>query len=206
MLQHRYTTNAGAYICSVSSYYEKKGKNINEVDVPFDVPYSWKWSTLGSLTLFGNFSSIKGTEIPNNSWVLDMEDIEKDSGRIIKKHYKTANDLFKSNKYFFNKNDVLYGKLRPYLRKVAIPDEAGFVTTEVFPIDVSKANSSKFFQLVMLSPYFYNLVNQSVYGVKMPRVGTAFLSGMVVPAVPKNDQIRIVKKVERLFESIAQLD
>lgn len=175
-------------------------------DAPFDIPDSWGWSKLKATTLFGSFSSINGTNIPNGSWVLDMEDIEKNSGRIINKQHKTETDLYKSNKYLFSKGDVLYGKLRPYLRKVSVADESGFVTTEVFPINVTRANSPIFFQSIMMSPYFYEAVNQSVYGVKMPRVGTTFLSEMPVPVVPYEEQTRIVTQVQKAFDLIQKLD
>lgn len=148
---------------------------------------------------------MSGNEIPNSSWVLDMEDIEKDTGRILNRHLKEESDSYKSNKYIFSKGDVLYGKLRPYLRKVAVADESGFVTTEVFPINVTQSNNPTFIKLVMLSPYFYQAVNQSVYGIKMPRVGTNFLSDMLVPTVPYSEQLRIVTKVQIAFGLVEKL-
>ncbi|NQP54925.1 restriction endonuclease subunit S [Streptococcus suis] len=188
-----------------NSYYEKSDKTAHKIDVPYSIPSSWKWSNLKTTTLFGSFKSVNGNDIPNSAWVLDMEDIEKDTGRILNKHYKVETDLFKSNKYIFSKGDVLYGKLRPYLRKVAIADEPGFVTTEVFPINVTSQNNPIFFRLLMLSPYFSGAVNQSVYGVKMPRVGTNFLAEMIVPVVPASEQARIIEQVQRAFRLVEKL-
>ena len=145
-----------------------------------------------------------------------MEDIEKLSGILLKKVRKNGANVYKSNKYIFNKNTILYGKLRPYLKKVIISDEAGYCTTELFPINVMKGIEVSFFRFILISPYFSGLVNQSVYGVKMPRVGTDFFKSMLVPIPPLNEQASITKKIEvalskvdyyhELFNTLRQLN
>ena len=198
-------------------HYEKfQDGSIKQVDVPYEIPESWEWARLNQVTNFGNFQSVKGNEIPDNAWVLDMEDIEKLSGILLKKVRKNGANVYKSNKYIFNKNTILYGKLRPYLKKVIISDEAGYCTTELFPINVMKGIEVSFFRFILISPYFSGLVNQSVYGVKMPRVGTDFFKSMLVPIPPLNEQASITKKIEvalskvdyyhELFNTLRQLN
>ena len=58
----------------------KKQKPLAEVspeETPYDVPAKWTWTRLGEITNFG--ATIKKGEIPDDAWVLDLEDIEKDS-------------------------------------------------------------------------------------------------------------------------------
>lgn len=61
----------------------KKSKNLPEItedEKPFDIPNSWEWVRLVEVTLFGNFKSVSGQEIPNKSWVLNMDDMNKNGG------------------------------------------------------------------------------------------------------------------------------
>lgn len=85
-------------ICSVNSYSEMSDKTDHKIDEPYSIPSSCKGSNLKKTTLFGSFKSVNGNDIPNSAWALDTEDIEKDTGRILNKHYKVETDLFKSNK------------------------------------------------------------------------------------------------------------
>ncbi|GMM22074.1 restriction endonuclease subunit S [Lactobacillus amylovorus] len=185
----------------------KKLPAITEDEKPFDIPDSWEWVRLKQITTYGNFNSIKGSSIPDNSWVVDMKDVRKNGGGFSEIVRRKSTDIYKSNKYSFNKNAVLYGKLRPYLRKVEIAQTSGFTTTEMLPINVVDLSTlvPQYLRYAMLSPYFVNLVNDSMYGMKMPRVGTTFLAKMVVPLPPLEEQKRIVAKVEELQSSISNL-
>ncbi len=172
---------------------------ISEDEKLFDIPENWEWVRLKDITNFGNFNSVAGQDIQEGSWVLNMEDIIKNGGGFNKFTIKKLNDDFKSNKYIVEVGDVLYGKLRPYLRKIEIAPKNGFTTTEMFPIKVINQNliSPYYLRYVMLSPYFANRINGSTYGMKMPRVGTKYLASMLIPLPPFEEQKRIVTKVEK---------
>lgn len=185
----------------------KKLPAVTDDEKPFDIPDSWEWVRLKQITTYGNFNSIKGSSIPDNSWVVDMKDVRKNGGGFSEIVRRKSTNIYKSNKYSFNKNAVLYGKLRPYLRKVEIAQTSGFTTTEMLPINVVDLSTlvPQYLRYAMLSPYFVNLVNDSMYGMKMPRVGTTFLAKMVVPLPPLEEQKQIVEKVEELQSSISNL-
>ena len=185
----------------------KKLPAVTDDEKPFDIPDSWEWVRLKQITTYGNFNSIKGSSIPDNSWVVDMKDVRKNGGGFSEIVRRKSTNIYKSNKYSFNKNAVLYGKLRPYLRKVEIAQTSGFTTTEMLPINVVDLSTlvPQYLRYAMLSPYFVNSVNDSMYGMKMPRVGTTFLAKMVVPLPPLEEQKRIVEQVEELQSSISNL-
>ena len=174
---------------------------IAENEKLFDIPENWEWVRLKDITNFGNFNSVARQDIQEGSWVLNMEDIIKNGGGFNKFTIKNLNDDFKSNKYIVEVGDVLYGKLRPYLRKIEIAPKNGFTTTEMFPIKVINQNliSPYYLRYVMLSPYFANRINGSTYGMKMPRVGTKYLASMLIPLPPFEEQKRIVTKVEKMM-------
>nr|WP_218042204.1 restriction endonuclease subunit S [Streptococcus agalactiae] len=174
-------------------------------EVPYNIPKSWEWVRLGNISSLNFFSSISGDKIPNDSWVLDMEDIEKETGRLVRKNYKTEKSSYKSNKISFSKDTILYAKLRPNLKKVIISDENGFATTELLPIKVFGNISLEYIRYCMISPFYYFNIIQSVYGVKMPRVSSGFLNSTLLPLPPLTEQQRIVSKISQVFSVIESL-
>ncbi|MCQ8267034.1 restriction endonuclease subunit S [Streptococcus suis] len=145
---------------------------------------------------------MSGDKIPNCSWVLDMEDIEKETSRLLRKNYKTEKSSYKSNKVSFSQNAVLYAKLRPNLKKVIVADEDGFATTELIPIKLFGNTSPEYIKHCMVSPFYYFNIIQSVYGVKMPRVNSTFLSTTLIPLPPLAEQKRIVAQIEKALAKV----
>lgn len=183
---------------------EPKVKQIGDVpeDVPFDIPEKWAWIQLGELINYGSSKQIKGSQITPSTWVLDLEDIEKNSGKLLKKKYGTKTT---SNKSCFKKGDVLYGKLRPYLNKVLIADEDGCCSTEIVPISVSSAKlelDAEFLCYFLRSPYFVGYANSCAYGVKMPRLGTKDAKSAWVAIPPLKEQRRIVTHINELLSKV----
>jgi len=98
---------------------EKPLPPISEDEIPYDLPEGWVWCRLGELCNFGVTISTIPDNIPDDAWVLELEDIHKDTGEIVQ--YKTkAERKSKSSKHVFYQGDVLYSKLRPYLNNQAV--------------------------------------------------------------------------------------
>jgi type I restriction enzyme S subunit len=62
-----------------------------------------------------------------------LDDIEKDMGTFTA-GFRRKPEALLATKFRFTSQHVLYGKLRPYLNKVALPDFDGVCTTEIFPL------------------------------------------------------------------------
>lgn len=153
---------------------------------------------MGELINYGSSKQIEGSQITPSTWVLDLEDIEKNSGKLLQKKYGTKTT---SNKSCFRKGDVLYGKLRPYLNKVLIADEDGCCSTEIVPISVSSAKlkiDAEFLSYFLRSPYFVEYANGCAYGVKMPRLGTKDAKSAWVAIPPLAEQHRIVVRLQKI--------
>lgn len=52
-------------------------------EIPFEIPDSWEWVRLGNICNFGECINAEPGVIPDDAWVLDLEDIEKDTGRLL---------------------------------------------------------------------------------------------------------------------------
>lgn len=184
----------------------KKDKSllpITEEEKPFELPQRWEWMRLGEITNFGVTEKLEN--ISDETWVLDLEDIEKDTSRILQK-FRFSEKRSLSDKNSFKAGDVLYGKLRPYLNKVVVAEEDGVCTTEILPIRCYASFSSKYFMIALKSPHFINYVNARSYGMKMPRLGTEDGRKACFPLAPLAEQHRIVAKVDELMALCDQLE
>ncbi len=118
---------------------EKKVKKalppIKSDEIPYEIPQNWVWCRLGEICNYGSSAKAEPKDLSQNTWVLDLEDIEKETSKLLCK-IKFANRNSLSTKSVFKKGDVLYSKLRPYLDKVIVADEDGVCTTEILPLSV----------------------------------------------------------------------
>jgi len=69
----------------------------------------------------------------------------------------------------FEPNDILFGKLRPYLAKIYLAERAGMATTEALVLKSERDIIPAFLKYVMLSDKFIEDVSGTTYGAKMPR-------------------------------------
>ncbi len=184
-------------------YYENNGKlNMNITDtLPFDIPQNWMWARLITLVDFSKSQSVSAELIQSNDWVLDLEDIEKGTGKLLCK--KKMNEVkSKSDKHKFCSGNVLYSKLRPYLNKVIIADEDGYCTSEILAFDFGEDIYNKYAQAFLMSPYFVDYAMNGAYGVKMPRIGSARGNAALIPIPPLKEQLRIIQSLETIFSLV----
>ena len=191
-----------------NSYYLRTG-NLTETLDDWrinDIPYSWGVCCLGEVCDYGNCTNVDTKDIPETAWILDLEDIEKDTGKILQKlTLKERNSA--STKHLFHKGQILYSKLRPYLNKVVLADDDGFCTSEILPLNFNGYILPEYAKCYMTSPTFLRYANHCSYGVKMPRLGTLDGKKAVLTMPPINEQKRIADKVSQLFsllDSIAE--
>ena len=174
-------------------------------EVPFEVPESWEWTTLGEITNYGNCENVDVNDIPSKGWILELEDLEKDSAKIIQRLTKDERDI-KGVRHSFHKGDVLYSKLRTYLNKVLVADEDGFCTTEIIPVTSMASVLPEYLNYVLRSKYFVDYTVQCGYGVKMPRLSTTDACNGQIPLPPYNEQKHIVASIEGWFQIIDLLE
>ena len=177
---------------------EKPLPVITEDEIPYQLPTDWEWVRLGDIVNYGSTGNTQYDDIKNDdTWVLDLEDIEKDTSKLLRK-VRIKEKPFQSSKKIFQKNDVLYGKLRPYLDKVLVADEDGVCTTEIIPLRSYYGIYPYFLRYCLKRPDFLKYVDTVTYGVKMPRLGTDDGKRSLIPLCPLEEQKRIVAIIESL--------
>lgn len=103
----------------------------------------------------------------------------------------------KSATFRFDARHVLYGKLRPYLNKVATPAFAGRCSTELIPLLPSDGVDREFLAHLLRRQDTVDFVMAAVTGSRMPRADMKVLLSMRVPLPPLGEQRRIVAILNR---------
>ncbi|MDC2600963.1 restriction endonuclease subunit S [Bacteroides ovatus] len=188
-----------------NSYYEKvlatgEVKCIDE-EVPFEIPKGWEWCRLGEISTYAQTKrKINASNADSQLWGLDLEDIEK-GGRLL--NIKTVGERKAiGDKTVFNRGDILYSKLRPYLLKILVAPEGGICTPEIIPFTCYGNICKDYIVSFLKSPYVDDYINSATFGVKMPRVSTETMTSLLVPLPPLSEQFRIDTKAKELMPYI----
>ena len=165
--------------------------------------------------------SINPSKIKDYQYYIGLEHIESETGRVIDKIETKAIDL-KSTKFLFDEDCILYGKLRPYLNKIAIPNFKGVCSTDIIPIREIKNISNKYYLAFLLrqKDYVNNATSLSI-GANLPRLSPRSLESFKIPLPPlplqqtfaslvehveklKGKQNQSLKEIEQLFNALMQ--
>ena len=187
-----------------NSHYEKLDgiERCIEDQIPFEIPESWEWVRLGTISTYSyTKQKINAQNVDPKIWGLDLEDIEKGGRLLAKKSVGERKAV--GDKTFFDKGDILYSKLRPYLLKILIAPDCGICTPEIVPFKVFGRINPEYIVIFLKCPYVDAVINSDTYGVKMPRVGTETMTSLFVPIPPLSEQCRIVEKQRELFDKIS---
>jgi len=97
--------------------------------------------------------------------LVELEQIEAATGRLLARSTVTTATSLKTR---FSVGDVLFGKLRAYLRKFWIADTSGLCTTEIWAFRSKPGVSGEFVRFVVETDGFIEVAS-GAYGTHMPR-------------------------------------
>ena len=145
-------------------------------------------------------------------WVLNLDMVESQSGRVIEKVYDNVENL--NSVAPFDDGNVLFSKLRPYLNKVVIPNGKGYATTELVPLRPKTTFVRKEFLACLLrSNDFVNYADAIATGTKMPRMPMTALRDFrcIIPPVDLQDEfIKVSQQADKskfeLKQAIEKID
>ena len=161
-------------------------------------------------------TELENKKIINNQFenYIGLEHIESKTGKIIDNNVEEVDSSVNS----FSKNNILFGKLRPYLSKVARPSFNGACSSEILVYKVNNNLSKNYLYYLMLSNGFIDYVNSMTYGVKMPRANPNQINNTKIPLsnIEEQEQIsnyldnqtskidKTIEKVERNIELLEE--
>jgi type I restriction enzyme S subunit len=136
----------------------------------------------------------------NGMFVVALENIEGKTGK-----YLPSASKYKGEDTFFRKNDILFGKLRPYLAKVFIAKREGIAFGDLLVFRANSCVKSKFAFYQMISESFIKIVDSTTYGSKMPRASVEFISNMIICLPQLEEQKLIIEFIENRLKTINKL-
>ena len=155
---------------------------------------SWKTLRLGKIVVEDRqIVASDSTEAKTRPY-LGLEQIESKTGRILSCDNKSVEG--KSTTFAFDDSHVLYGKLRPYLNKVAVPTYKGRCSTEIIPL-LPQGVNREFLAFLLRTDLVVNAAMSEKTGSRMPRadMDALFALEISVPETP-SEQHQIVARLK----------
>ena len=161
-----------------------------------EIPEGWEVTKLKYLSTFP-IEKNAHTDSP----YIGLENIESWTG----KYVSSDSQYDKSQALTFFENNILFGKLRPYLAKVFCASNDGCCSSEFCILNFSSSVNIRYFWNLLISPTFIDHVTKSTYGTKMPRANTDFIKNICVPVPPRIEQDRIALYLDATSAKIDSL-
>ena len=166
-------------------------------DGPWIIPLEWKWGTIADVA-----------EIQSNLVapieVLDLPHIAPnhiESGIPCLLPFRTVReDEVISAKHRFSAGQIIYSKIRPYLRKAVLVDFEGVCSADMYPIRAKC--DSKYLLYWLISPEFTNLSMEHQGRTVLPKINQNALYKIATPIPPDQEQREIVARIEVAFARI----
>ena len=184
--------------------YEKIGKNEPVCiadEVPFEIPESWEWVRLGTLTYN------HGQKKPSSEFCyIDIGSIDNQHQRLNEKESIVAPENAASRaRKIVKLGDILYATVRPYLHNMCIIDreftKEAIASTGFAVLKCCADYSNAFLFYYMMSPDFDNYANDSgnSKGVAYPAINDERLSRALIPVPPVMEQYKILNQLSKVL-------
>lgn len=170
----------------------------------------WPLVPLGELAKLDR-AAVGPREIQSGTSYVGLENIEG-GGTLVGVRAVDAGELA-SNKFAFTPRHLLYGKLRPYLAKIARPDFKGICSTDILPLLPGQEVDRDYLWHFLLTPDMVSHASSLSAGANLPRLSPAALLQFRVPLPSLPEQRRIAAILDKADElrakrrtALAQLD
>ena len=133
--------------------------------------------------------------IEDGTLYVGLENIES-GGRFVGVRPVDAGELL-SSKFSFTPRHLLYGKLRPYLAKIARPEFDGICSTDILPVLPGHNLDRSYLAWLLLSPHMVAQASSRATGANLPRLSPNALAELTIPLPSLHEQRRIAEILDK---------
>ena len=179
-----------------------------ENEVPFEVPESWEWSTLGEIAssiLYGVSESAKET---GQYKLLRITDIQ--NNRV---NWKTVPftdyDSNKAQAYLLNDGDILFARTGATVGKSYLVEnlkESAIYASYLIRVQTSSVILPAYIKFFFESGFYWEQISLNSVGIGQPNVNGTTLAALAIPIPPYREQLRIVEEANKWLLVIDGLD
>lgn len=161
----------------------------------------WRGTRMSSLIAIRN-EKVVSSRVDPHTPCIELEHIGQGDGNLMG---HTQAGQVASIKYRFQAGDVLFGRLRAYLRKYWLADRNGLCTTEIWPLQVSPDTAdAAFVHAIVQTTWFIEAACIS-YGTHMPRADWSVIRNLTLEVPDKWEQSAIGRVFRDLDSEIQQV-
>jgi type I restriction enzyme, S subunit len=135
-------------------------------------------------------------------WCIELEHVEGGIGQLIG---STETSTTSSTKLEFKTGDVLFGKLRPYLRKFWVADRQGVCSSEFWVLRPSPRICTPNFLACLLQSSDFERAAAASAGSKMPRAEWDYVAGTAMNVPPITVQMEVCRRLDPIDRYIVSL-
>lgn len=169
-----------------------------------EVPAHWEVAQFRRYVAIAE-GQVNPEESPYSSMVLIAPNhVESSTGRVVSLE-TAAEQGAESGKYLCSKNDVIYSKIRPALRKVCIAPVDCLCSADMYPLKPHSGLSSEFLLWYMLSEEFSTLAVLESERVAMPKINRETLNPISIVVPPEVEQRAISSHLRAATEDFDRL-
>lgn len=184
---------------------EKTPPAIEEDEVPFEIPSTWKWARLGELFFIGTGK----TPLKGNREYYDGGDINWATSSLTGNRYISNTPTKITNIALVENNLRVYpahtlivamygeGKTRGQISELLIPSTINQACAAIEPILLDNTDLVKY--VFYYFKFMYDDLREKAGGAQQPNLNMDIIKRFAIPLPPLKEQKRIVAKIEELL-------
>lgn len=168
----------------------------------WDLPSSWRWVRFSEVVEIAS-NLVKPEEIPDLPHIAP-DNVEGGTGRLLP--YSTIReDAVISAKHRFFAGQVIYSKIRPYLRKAVLVDFDGACSADMYPLTATVGLDPTYLLYWLISEPFAGFTVEHEGRTVLPKINQQGLNQTPFPMPPLVDQKELVRRLRSAFTWIDRL-